>query len=252
MVMNKLVWILGFAAVLSTCAVGQEAGTPTTKTAANYRAVSIAHSPRILRGQPVSLFDGRSLDGWVRRNGEPAKNWTVSDGAIYRSGGGGDLYHQHWFRDFELSFEWKIEAGGNSGVKYRVQPYGKQMLGCEYQIQDDKDKPFNRHATGAIYAVVEPSKNKTQNATGEWNTSKIVVCGDRVEHWLNGQRVVNARIGSLDWLKRVEGSKFRDKAFFGQNREGRVFLQDHGNPVWYRNIVLVPLDADAPNCICVQ
>ena len=217
---------------------------PDTSASDVESPLSISDSPNVLRGLPVPLFDGQSLDGWCRKDGEPSQNWRVVDGTLYRASGGGDLYHRNWFRDFELSFEWRIEKGGNSGVKYRVQPYGKQMLGCEYQIQDDAGQPGTVHSTGSIYAVVEPSKNKVQNPLDQWNRSRIVVCGNDVEHWLNDQRIVSTRIGQLDWLQRVGKSKFHDKEFFGQNREGRIFLQDHGNPVWFRNIMLVPLDAD--------
>lgn len=198
--------------------------------------------PAILRGPKIVLFDGSDLDQWVKRNGQPATNWIIQDGVLFRSQGGGDLYYRHWVQDFELLFEWKIAEQGNSGVKYRVQQYGNQMLGCEYQIQDDQNRPFNKHATGAIYAIQEPGKNKKTRPVGEWNQSRIVVCGNHIEHWLNGQLIVSTDIGGLDWLQRVSKSKFRDKPFFGQNREGRIFLQDHGNPVWYRRIELVPLD----------
>ena len=195
-----------------------------------------------LRGQPIALFDGQTLDGWTNRNGKPHPGWTVSEGSIYRAKGGGDLYHKHFYRDFELTFEWKIQENGNSGVKYRVQPFGRQMLGCEFQIQDDKQRDYNNQASGALYAVYEPAKNKVPVELGQWNRSKIVVCGNQIEHWLNGELVVHARVGSPEWLQRVGQSKFRDKQQFGENREGRLFLQDHGQPVWFRKLVVVPLD----------
>ena len=205
---------------------------------------ALAQCATPLRGQPISLFDGETLNGWAKRDGQPHPGWTIQDGAIYRAKGGGDLYHKHFYRDFELTFEWKILANGNSGVKYRVQPFGRQMLGCEYQLQDDKQRDFNRQASGALYAVYEPAKNKVPVKLNQWNESKIVVCGNQVEHWLNGQRVVHAQVGSQEWLQRVESSKFRDKEQFGQNREGQLFLQDHGQPVWFRNLVVVPLYCD--------
>jgi len=202
---------------------------------------SIAFATGVIRGNPIQLFDGESTQGWTKRNGEKSTNWIAQEGTLFRQSGGGDLYHEYWYQDFELTFEWKIEANGNSGVKYRVQDYGKQSLGCEYQIQDDKDRPFNKQATAGLYAIYEPNKNKTANPVGEWNTSKIVVCGRHIEHWLNGDLVVSSVVGSNDWMQRVAASKFKDQPFFGQNREGRIFLQDHGNPVWFRNIVVVPL-----------
>jgi len=203
---------------------------------------------RPLRGHPIVLFDGSTLDGWQKRDGSESKNWIAEDGTLFRKSGGGDLYHKDWYRDFELTFEWKISEKGNSGVKYRVHQFGKQMLGCEYQIQDDmpnkKKEGFGRHSTGALYAVYEPSKKRKTNPVGEWNKSKIVVSGNKIEHWLNGEKIVDASVASLDWIKRVERSKFGSKYGFGENREGRIFLQDHGKPVWYRNIVVVPLDSD--------
>ncbi len=195
----------------------------------------------VIRGQPIQLFDGKSLTGWSRLDGEPSQNWVVQDGSLHCQKRGGDLYHEHWFKDFELSFTWKILKDGNSGVKYRVKNYGNRLLGCEYQIYDDQQKPFGKQSTGALYALFEPAKSKTVHPLGQWNESKIVVCGNRVEHWLNGQLVVQATVGSPDWLDRVSNSKFREYACFGQNQEGRIFLQDHGKPVWFSKIELVPL-----------
>ena len=116
------------------------------------------------------------------------------------------------------------------------------MLGCEFQIQDDEQRDYNNQASGALYAVYEPAKNKVPVKLDQWNQSKIVVCGNQIEHWLNGQLVVHAQVGSQEWLQRVGKSKFRDKQSFGENREGRLFLQDHGQPVWFRKLVVVPLD----------
>ena len=201
----------------------------------------------VLKGQPITLFDGKSTDGWETANGEKSKNWVVTeDGTLFRKTRGGDLYHKHWYRDFDLRFEWKIKAKGNSGVKYRVKQYGKRRLGCEYQVQDDKQNLFGKHSTGALYAVYEPGKNKTLKPLGEWNSSRIVVSGYNVEHWLNGEKVMTATFGSADWYNRIAQSKFNKYENFGLNREGRIFLQDHGNPTWFRNIVVTPLNSSQP------
>lgn len=197
-----------------------------------------------IRGKPVPLFDGKSLAGWEMQDGSPSKNWIIQDGAIFRASQGGDLYHAHWYRDFELSFQWKLNKNGNSGVKYRVQPYGKHFLGCEYQLQDEPDIRLTKNSTGSIYALYAPNDRKQLNPPGQWNRSRIVVCGNQVEHWLNGQKIVEAQFGSPDWRTRVQSSKFNNDSQFGENREGRIFLQDHGNPVWFREIVLIPLDCD--------
>lgn len=207
-----------------------------------------------VRGEPFKLFDGTSLQGWSKRNGDSSKNWVVEDGAISWKSRGGDLYHEHWYRDFEMKFQWKITSGGNSGIKYRVKLFGKRFLGCEYQVFDDKQDLFGKQSTGSLYALYEPNKNKLTKPLGEWNQSEIVVCGNHVEHWLNGAKVVDATFGSQDWYERVADSKFNKYDRFGLNREGRIFLQDHGKPVWFREIVVTPLDCDSPaaSSMCVQ
>ncbi len=205
----------------------------------------------VVRGQPIVLFAGHSLTDWVKVNGQPSDGWLIDDGAIYRAKRAGDLYHKNTFRDFELYFQWKISAGGNSGVKYRVKQYGNQWLGCEYQLLDDVSAR-EANKSGALYAIYQPAADKRPAAPEVWHQSKIVVCGNRIEHWLNGQLIVQATVGSQDWKARVQKSKFRDKENFGENREGRIFFQDHGNPVWFRHIVLVPLycDGDPGDVAC--
>ena len=203
----------------------------------------------VLRGQPIRLFDGSSLKGWETRDGDVPENWDATNGNLHRKSGGGDLYHQHWFQDFDFQFEWKIQSGGNSGVKYRVRRFGKQMLGCEYQLQDDQGRDHTRQSTGALYGVFEPTPNKKAPTIGDWNRSRIIVCGQQMEHWLNGERILRVTAGDARWWARVQKSKFRNREGFGLNREGRIFLQDHGNPVWFRNLVLTPLDSDQPAII---
>ena len=201
----------------------------------------------VLRGEPFNMFDGTSLEGWTRANGKPTKNWVVEDGTLFRKERGGDLYHRDWYKDFDRTFDFKIQAGGNSGIKYRVQGYGeggKRMLGCEFQLQDDKGKPFQKSSTGSLYALYPPSKNKPEIKLDDWNTARIIVCGYRVQHWLNNELVVEATFGDADWYDRVNASKFKPYSGFGLNQEGRIFLQDHGHPVWFRNVIVTSLDAN--------
>lgn len=194
-------------------------------------------------GPPQALFNGYSLEGWAKADGSPHPGWVVEEGALFRKSGGGDLFHNALHRDFELHFQWKISKGGNSGLKYRVKKYGNAWLGCEYQVLDDQNAK-ERNKAGWLYDVYETTSNKPTVYPDTWNTGKIVVCGNRIEHWLNGVQVVKAQVGGDEWDERVAKSKFRNREGFGANREGRIFLQDHGNPVWYRNIVLIPLDCD--------
>lgn len=195
------------------------------------------------------LFDGSSLDHFRGYRQEAiGQGWKIDDGTLMFDGtGGGDLLTRDTFADFELSFDWKVSEGGNSGVMYRVSlgdnaPY---FSGPEYQILDDA-----RHADGrkkqtsaaALYALYAP-ENKQLKPVGQWNSARIVLRGTQVEHWLNGEKVVDVDMKSDDWKKRVANSKFNNWDKFGKNRRGHIAFQDHGDPVWYRNIKIRRLDA---------
>lgn len=193
--------------------------------------------------QSVSnIFDGKSLDNWSLENGKPVPSgWEVNNGTIHRKRGKkrfGNIVTRELYGDFEFSFEWKIAKGGNSGVKYRVQKYGRKMLGYEYQILDTgkTNQPPSKKDTGSIYALFEPSPDRTLNPAGQFNTSRIIAQGNHIEHWLNGKLIASATIGSDEWQKRVAESKFNDVPDFGRNAKGRIMLTDHGAEVWYRNL----------------
>ena len=195
-------------------------------------------------GQPVELFDGHSLNGWVKANGQPVDSgWAVENGTLTRASGGGDIFTQTEFENFTLSFEWKIATGGNSGVKYRVRKYGNAWLGCEYQVLDDKDQPYNKHSSGSLYDVFAPSQNKVPVSPGTWNAALIVVNGNRITHWLNGQKLIDVDTDSDQWLQAINSSKFRGREGFGTNARGKIMLQDHGHQVWFKNIVLTPIES---------
>lgn len=201
----------------------------------------------------TALFDGQSLAGWRAFGGGPAPTaWRVEDGALRfdpTSGTRGDLIADGVYDDFELELEYRIAACGNSGVFYRAAEGGGRTFpwqtGPEYQVLDDchPDGKYPSHTAGSLYDLYVPAADAARPA-GEWNAVRIVVDGDRVEHWLNGERVVAAEIGSAEWDARVAASKFRDaEAFpgFGAQPTGVVGLQDHGDAVWYRNVRLRPL-----------
>ena len=205
---------------------------------------------------PIPLFDGTSLQGWIRMDGKPVEeDWEVVDGALHlkdRPAGGANLFTEQEYTDFELEFEWRIAPKGNNGLKYRVQKYGNQYLGCEYQILDDAAYKLNpRGMTGSLYELYEPSDAKQLRPVGEFNQSRIVVRGNRIEHWLNGARIVSADVGTSEWQQRVAESKFHSAEGFGENRSGLIMLTDHGSEVWYRNIVLTPLPPQVPMVACV-
>jgi hypothetical protein len=201
--------------------------------------------------QPIPLFDGTSLRGWFRMDGKPVEHdWEVVDGTLHlkdRPAGGANLFTEQEYTDFQLEFEWRIAPRGNNGLKYRVRKYGKQYLGCEYQMLDDAAHQLNpRGMTGSIYELYEPNDAKQLRPVGEFNQSRVVVRGNHIEHWLNGARIVSADVGTREWYQRVAESKFRNFEGFGENRSGLIMLTDHGSEVWYRNIVLTPLPPPLP------
>ena len=193
--------------------------------------------------ETIVLFDGKSLDQFRGYHQEEiGAGWKVEDGTVHFDGtkGSGDIVTKQEFENFVLEFEWKVSEGGNSGVMYRVSlgdnaPY---FSGPEYQVLDDskhRDGKNPSTSAGALYALYVP-ENKKLNAVGQWNTSKIVLKGNKVEHWLNGSKVVDAEIASEDWKAKVESSKFKTWEKFGKNKKGHLCFQDHGDKVWYRSI----------------
>jgi 3-keto-disaccharide hydrolase len=193
----------------------------------------------------LPIFDGKTLNGWTTTDGKPVtKGWEVVDGAIHLNladGRGGNIVTAKEYVNFDFRFEWKISPGGNSGIKYRVRNYGRRTMGCEYQIiDDDKASDGNKpkSSTGAMYDLYPPGSNKYLNPIGEFNSSRIVISGNRVQHWLNGNLILSVCIGSCDWFQKKAQSKFRCVCGFSENRYGKIMLTDHYSEVWYRNIEL--------------
>ncbi len=188
------------------------------------------------------LFDGSTLAGWrAFKSDTPPAGWTAKDGVLSRTGKGGDLMTVREFGSFELELDYKIAVGGNSGIMYRVVTEGNAPYwsGPEYQILDNE-----RHAdakngpdrlSGSNYDLIAPSAAVSKPA-GEWNTAKIVVRGNHVEHWLNGTKVVEYEFGSPEWTRMVAESKFKAWPIYGKATRGHIVLQDHGDLVEFRNI----------------
>lgn len=193
---------------------------------------------------PASPFDG-TLKRWTTPDGKPAPaGWEVVDGAIHLSKAknapkAGTIVTADDFGDFDLSFEFKIAPKGNSGIKYRVRNYDGKVLGLEYQIYDDegaKKALAPKNQTGSIYDLFEPdAKKKKLKPAGEYNSARIIVRNDKIEHWLNGERIVAVAVGDAEWKKRIAQSKFNDAGNFSLNQFGKLMLTDHGAEVWYRN-----------------
>ena len=207
------------------------------------------------------LFDGKTFEGWrgLGREGIPEGHWIVEEGTIKKvpSGNvplqedgqplvGGDLMTIKSFDNFELSFEWKITTGGNSGIKYNVSeemstasPPKNAALGFEYQILDDDGHPDalvgETHTAAALYDLIAPV-GKNLNLVGEFNTARIVFDGKHGEHWLNGVKVLEFELETPHMDALIAASKYKDIEGFAQRRKGHIVLQDHTDEVWFRNI----------------
>lgn len=207
------------------------------------------------------LFDGKTFDGWRTLGMDTVQTalWKIENGEIHKvnSGNvpslpdgqpveGGDLMTIDTFDNYELYFEWKILKAGNTGLKYNVsealsQKYSEHSaLGFEYQLLDDKDTLYAgklkpSQYTGSLYDMI-PAKNTKLKPVGEFNTSRIIINGNHVEHWLNEDKVVEYDFGSkkLDSLYKI--SKFKDYPHFLDKRSGHIILQNHKDDAWFRNI----------------
>ena len=196
------------------------------------------------------LFDGSNTDKWRGKleSGFPAKGWKVENGMLFLdSKGGGDIVTKEKYGNFELVFQFNLTGEANSGIKYFVDTLvnrttGKVMInGPEYQIIDDfnnihiKDDPHGLSSTASAYLLYAP-KNKKLNPHGQWNTGRIISKNGKVEHWLNGVRVVKYKRGSKDFLKRKAETKFKDDEKYGELKSGHILITDHGDKVYFKDI----------------
>jgi hypothetical protein len=187
-----------------------------------------------------SLFDGKATAAWRSFRGTefPRSGWVVEEGALRKMANvrGGDLVTVDEFDDFELEWEWRLGPGGNNGVKYFIVEERGGAIGHEYQLIDDELVNAEKHRTGSLYDVLPPLQGRPAPRMRDWNRSRIVVAGNHVEHWLNGELVLGYELGSPTVLEGVKASKFRDVAGFGTKLRGRIVLTDHGSEAWFRNI----------------
>jgi hypothetical protein len=190
------------------------------------------------------LFDGQTAAGWrgFKQAAFPGQGWLVEDGWLHCLGKrGGDIVTVEEFDQFELEWEWKIESGGNSGVKYFVLESRNGAIGHEYQMLDDALNPDGKsangkHVTASFYDVLKPAIPPPVKPFGEINQSRILVKGNHVEHWLNGVKVLEYECGSAAVKAAVAESKFKNITGFGDPAKAHILLQDHNSQVWFRNI----------------
>ena len=207
------------------------------------------------------LFDGKSTSGWrgAYQKQFPTHGWVIKNQQLLgelssgkESGDGGDIITLKKYQNFDLRFDWKLGNLGNSGVKYFVEELptkpsnSSSLIGYEYQLIDDRDFIYNDkhlpedHKTGALYNIIPPTKPDVK--IGKWHTSRIVVKGDQIEHYLDNQLIMSVNRNSPEFKNGFQQSKFKSIAGYDQRKEGYILLQDHGHNVAFKNIKIKELD----------
>lgn len=233
MMLARLVAVLVLAPLGCTAQNAQQ-GAPMADATNTVSAADRAAGWRL-------LFDGHSLAGWRGyKSPEVPAGWRVVDGALTRTGPGGDIMTTEEFGDFELELEWMVREGGNSGIFYRAAPGQAEIYHSapEMQVLDDarhRDGRSPLTSAGSVYGLY-PAPRGIVRPAGEWNAARLVVRGSEVEHWLNGTRVAAYTLNGPEWKQKVAASKFNDWPAYGQAARGHIGLQDHGDWVAYRNI----------------
>ena len=198
-------------------------------------SVSVNNWQSLLGDNPATHWRGY-------RRAELPSGWQVVDGALTRVAAGGDIISRETYDNFELTLEWKISPGGNSGIFFHVVEDSTlsavYLSGPEMQVLDNAghaDGKTPSTSAGSNFALHAPTRDVTK-PVGEWNQARLLVNGSHVEHWLNGEKIVEYEMWSDDWKQRVQASKFKDWTRFGMARSGHIALQDHGDWVAFRNI----------------
>lgn len=246
-----------------------EAAAPEYKLITDLPMVNLADFPKDADGW-ITLFDGKTLNGWrgYNRADVPA-SWVVDDKAIHIKGSGageagakdgGDIVFAHKFKNFELEWEWKVAKGSNSGVFILIQEVEGQpsyISSPEYQILDNENHPDAKlgkdgnRMSASLYDMI-PAKPQNSKPFGEWNKSKIMCYKGTVVHYQNDEPVVEYHLWTQQWKELLDASKFSKEKWplayelllncGGENKEGLIGLQDHGDDVWFRNIKIKILD----------
>ena len=203
----------------------------------------------------ISLFDGKSLDNWhTYGKSEAGAAWKVNEGVLFLNAhnraegkviGGGDLVTNEEFDNFHLKLEWKVSPKGNSGIIFYVHEDTTQYkntynTGPEMQVLDNDGHPdakIHKHRAGDLYDLIA-SSTETVKPAGEWNLAEIISNNGKLDFKLNGVNIVSTTLWDDNWRTMLAGSKFATMPGFGTFKSGKIALQDHGDLVWYRNIMI--------------
>lgn len=204
------------------------------------------------------LFDGQTTNGWHKYGGDPIGTaWKVADGTLYldttikedwQVKDGGDIVSDKEFENFDLKLEWKLAKNGNSGIMFYVHEDSTKYTypwntGPEMQILDNEGHPdgkIEKHHAGDLYDLISSTK-ASEKPIGEWNQVEIKSLNGKLDLYLNGENVVSTTLWDDNWKKLIAGSKFATMPDFGTFKKGKISLQDHGNEVRFRNVMIKSL-----------
>jgi len=253
---KAFLWVMACGLVVAAaCGQVEAPAEKTVATPSPCEGVNTLAAEETAAGWTL-LFDGNDMSGWHGYNGQPLQAWTIEDCALktvgtegnYGSDTRADLVTDKEYENFEVSIAWKATKGGNSGLMYGVVEDPKYdtawKTGPEYQFLDDvgfPDKLEPWQLAGANYAMHLPNDQKELKPVGEWNTTRIVVNGPHVEHWLNGKKILEFERWTPEWQKLRDSGKWKEAPDYGKAKSGHIVLQDHGSVFWFRNIKIRPL-----------
>lgn len=249
--MKKMTFLLFVVSVFGCNS--DESGKNKSNEPTTVSGVKVTLSEEEIKDGWQLLFDGATKNGWHKYGGKVTGDaWKVVDGTLHldasekedwQTKGGGDIFIDEEYGNFDLKLEWKIDTCGNSGIIIFTHEDSSKYTrgwetGPEMQVLDNKchpDAQYPTHRAGCLYDLMTVAKETVKPAL-EWNEVEIKTLDGKLDFWLNGENVISTTMWDDNWKKMIAGSKFKDHPDFGTFKQGRIGLQDHGNNVWFRNI----------------